>query len=154
MRRFLLSALAVCLFGGVASADRYHGDRGHDRGYRDRGRSERVVVRDHRYATRSTRYVERSRPIHYSGGYYSFYGGRRIAYSRPIIRSHYYDVRVRPQVIVENYQPVTGYNWVAGGWQWDGREWQWTSGHYEIAAGYNFYDDGGYEYNGTYYPGY
>ena len=54
-------------------------------------------------------------------------------YRRPVIREHYYDVHVRPAIIVESYDPVPGYVWVAGGWNWGGSEWVWTPGYWAIA---------------------
>ena len=52
----------------------------------------------------------------------------------------------RPVVLVENYQPVSGYVWINGGWSWDGREWIWTGGHYEADAQIRvYYDDGSWD---------
>lgn len=57
---------------------------------------------------------------------------RRPIYVRaPVIRQRYFDIRYRPQVVVENYAPVSGYYWVNGRWDWNGVEWRWTAGHYE-----------------------
>ena len=50
--------------------------------------------------------------------------------ARPVARERYVDYRVRPQVIVENYEDQAGYVWVAGDWQWNGAEWIWAAGHY------------------------
>ena len=46
-----------------------------------------------------------------------------------MIRTHYYDVHVRPQMVVENYDPVSGYAWVGGNWTWSGAEWVWSPGY-------------------------
>ena len=50
-----------------------------------------------------------------------------------MIRAHYYDMHVRPAIIVESYDPVPGYVWVAGGWSWGGSEWIWSPGYWAIA---------------------
>ena len=63
-----------------------------------------------------------------------------------MIRDRYYDVRVRPQVIVENYPSQYGYVWVSGSWGWNGGEWIWTGGHYDADPGYKvYYDDDSYD---------
>lgn len=141
-----LTLLALTLTGGVALANR---DRGHhDR--RDRG--DRVVSRDHRgpdrwrdnrtTVVRHDRRVVNRRPVYVSNNRYVFNNGRSYNYRRPVINRRYYDYRVRPQIVVENYDTVPGYIWVAGSWNWSGYEWQWTAGHYEIDARY----DTGYGY--------
>lgn len=152
MRRILpLSLLALLLFGGVASADRdrgYRGDRGRRDHYQPRGG---VVVRDHRThrdyrpARRDRRAVVRNH-VYVSNGRYVFHGGVTRTYARPVIRHRYYDVRVRPTIIVENYDPVPGYIWIQGHWNWNGYEWLWISGHYAPDTRYRvWYDDGTYE---------
>jgi hypothetical protein len=150
MRRILpLTLMALTLLGGVATADR---DRGRDRGRRhdryDRHDRGGVVVRDHRdyrRDRRDRRAVARNR-VYVSNGRYVFSGGVSRSYVRPVIRHRYYDVRVRPRIIVENYDPVPGYVWVAGQWQWNGYEWSWMSGHYAPDTRYRvWYDDGTYE---------
>jgi hypothetical protein len=143
MRRILpLTLLALTLVGGVASADHYR-----------RGGGGGVVVRDHRGArpvarpvvVRQRRAVVRA-PVYVSGGRYVFQGGVSRTYVRPVIRERYYNVRVRPQIIVENYDPVPGYIWVTGRWQWTGYEWTWNSGYYAPDTRYRvWYDDGSYE---------
>lgn len=169
MRRILsLAALALTLTGGVALADRRGdhrggGDRdhrqseparrtwggGHDR---DRDRGERWGGRrDERRTVR----VERTRPVFRNGGFY-FAGGFHRNYVRPVINVRYRDYYRRPAVIVENYEPVNGYLWMAGQWQWSGYEWQWIPGHYEVDTRYddtyyNSYDSG---YDSGYDPGY
>jgi hypothetical protein len=55
---------------------------------------------------------------------------RPIYVARPVIRARYFDVRVRPALVVENYPPRVGYVWVRGAWQWNGAEWIWMPGHY------------------------
>lgn len=152
MRRILpLTLLAMTLLGGVASADRYH---------RRTERSGGVVVRDHRapapvvvrrgpapVVVRHERRAVVRAPVYVANGRYVFQGGVTRGYVRPMIRHRYFDVRVRPTLIVENYEPVPGYVWVAGRWQWDGREWIWASGYYAPDARYRvWYDDGTYEY--------
>jgi hypothetical protein len=61
---------------------------------------------------------------------------RPIYLSRPVIRERYYDYDRRPSVIVENYNPMAGYYWVAGGWTWNGVEWIWQAGHYQPDPSY------------------
>ena len=121
--------------GGVASADRWHGNRGHDR---------RVVEHSHREGgvrVTPTYRGHYTRPVYTSGyRYHTNYARRPIYVQRPVIRTHYYDVRYRPQIIVENYPARDGYYWVAGQWTWSGYEWLWTPGHYEPIE--------------SYYPGY
>ena len=135
MRRIIpLALLALTLLGGTALADRDHrGSRHHDR----RGG---VVVRNHqRPQARPVRHVNvQRRPVYVNNGYYHFNNGARYRYTRPVIRQRYYDYRVRPQIIVENYQPMAGYVWVAGNWQWNGAEWIWISGHYAIDPRYAY----------------
>lgn len=149
MRRILpLTLLALTLVGGVATADRYRrGDRG-DRGDR-RDHNGGVVVRDHRdtrpVVRRERRSVVRA-PIYVNNGRYVFHGGVTRTYVRPVIRQRYYNVRVRPTIVMENYDPVPGYLWVQGHWQWNGYEWMWTSGYYAPDARFQvYYDDGSYE---------
>lgn len=55
---------------------------------------------------------------------------RPIYVRRPVIRERYFDVRVRPAVVVESYPARVGYVWVRGEWQWNGAEWIWMPGHY------------------------
>jgi hypothetical protein len=142
MKRIILAIAAVAMAGGVASADRWHGGRGGNH----RGNDHRVVEHSHREGgVRVTpTYRGHYNSGHYNSGYryHANYARRPIYVQRPVIRTHYYDVRYRPQVIVENYPARDGYYWVAGQWNWNGYEWLWTPGHYEpIAADY-------------YYPGY
>lgn len=151
MRRLILTAVALTLFGGVASADRW---RGHDN--RRDNRRERVVVRDHRWSERDhvryeprREYVQR-RPVYINRDRFQFDNGRYYTYHRPVIRQRYYDVRFRPQIIVENYDPVAGYIWIQGNWQWNGYEWIWMPGHYETDPNYGY--NGGYYNNGYYSP--
>jgi hypothetical protein len=166
MQRLILSALVVALTGGVASADRFHDQR------------ERTVVRDHRSDNRTTvrvqpqrnwdngrhwdngrRWENRSRvvvqrqPV-YANNNRFYVNGHYHNYYRPVIHTRYYNYRYRPQILVENYDPIPGYIWIQGGWNWNGYEWIWTSGHYQVDPAYTYYDDGGYSYQGTYYPGY
>jgi hypothetical protein len=167
MRRILpITLLALTLLGGVAFADRDHRrDRRDDR--RDDRRNDRYdrrgpavqgpAVRDHRdrrYVRRPDHRTDRRhdrRPVvrnrvYVNNGRYVFNGGVSRTYVRPVIRHRYYNYRVRPTVIVENYDPVPGYVWVAGQWQWNGYEWIWMSGHYAPDTRYRvWYDDGSWE---------
>jgi hypothetical protein len=153
MRRMIpLALLALTVTGGVAFADR-HGGRHDDRrsgGVVVRDNRGPVVVRDHRgpgydRGRPGRRVVVRNR-VYVNNGRYVFGGGVSRVYVRPVIRAHYYDVRVRPVVLVENMEPVPGYVWIRGGWNWNGYEWAWVSGHYEPDMRYsNYYDDGTYD---------
>jgi len=148
MRRLLpITLLALTLFGSVALADR------HDRRYDRRNDRRGPVVRDHRdyrpaprpVVRRDRRVITRNR-VYVANGRYVFHNGVTRSYVRPVIRHRYFDVRVRPTLIVENYQPVPGYVWVAGNWQWNGREWMWTSGYFAPDTRYRvWYDDGSWE---------
>ena len=145
MRRILpLSLLALTLLGGLAAADRYN-----RRGERGGGGGGGVVVRDHRESRPVVvreRHVVTRQPIYVNNGRYVFHGGVSRAYVRPVIRERYYNVRMRPTLIVENYDPVPGYVWVRGHWQWNGYEWIWGSGYYAPDARVRvYYDDGTYE---------
>jgi hypothetical protein len=155
MRRIITSTLllASLITGGTALADRRGGHEGHGRvvvheTYRGRPavqggvRVERPVYRG---TVRHDRHVIQRRPIYVNNGGYVF-GSRVVRYNRPVIRERYYNVRIRPQVVVENYPNQDGYVWTQGQWAWDGREWQWQSGHYEVDARYNnYYDDGSWD---------
>ncbi len=148
MIRLLVTALTFTLLGGVATADRQHDRRdNHDR---------RAVVSDrdnhprrvNRPAQRSNRRALVRRPIYVSNGSFVFHDGIRRTYTRPVIQARYYNVRVRPQLVVENYESVPGYIWVRGSWGWTGREWSWSSGHFAPDMQYsNYYDDGSYDYS-------
>lgn len=106
----------MSLTGGVAMADRYH-----ERVVESRGPRHEVVVRG------GDRHVWVGR-----GDRFYFHDGSYRAYHRPVIRERYYDYRVRPRMVVENYDAVSGYVWVPGTWQWNGREWIWFGGHYAV----------------------
>ena len=158
MRRIILFTLIALVAGsGAALADRYRGDhRGDYRGDAHRGdyrgRTTTTIRNPHdRVWTQRERRVVHRQPVYASNGYYQFHNGYRYRYARPVIQRRYFDYRVRPQIVVESYQPVTGYVWVPGQWQWNGYEWLWTSGHYQVDAGYSAgyepsydpsYDDG------------
>lgn len=129
------------VLGGSAYAGHGHGGRGGGRG----GGGGGVVVRDHRSGPAMVRgggpgpvvrdHRDRGpRYVRVSGGRYVFPGGVVRTYRRPVIREHYYNVHVRPAVIVESYDPVPGYVWVAGNWTWGGAEWVWTPGYWSVAA--------------------
>src|SRR5262245_56612206 len=132
MRRILTyTLLALTLFGGVAAADRDHRrERREDRRERREDRRERredrrdhrdhrrhdhrpaVVHRyHHRHVHRERRAVHRNR-VYVNNGRYVFHGGVSRPYFRPVIRHRYYDYRIRPQIVVEHYDPVPGYIWV------------------------------------------
>lgn len=160
MRRILpITLLALTLLGGVATADRYRErdrredrrDRRYERRDDRRGpvvrdhRTYRPVQRDYRPVRHQRRAVARDR-VYVNNGRYVFNGGYTRTYVRPVIRHRYYNYRVRPQIIVENYDPVPGYVWMAGQWQWNGYEWTWTSGYYAPDTRYRvWYDDGTWE---------
>ena len=136
-RTFGIAAIFCLMLGGTAFAGRGHGG-----GRGPRNSSGGVVVRDHRAggpvvrsapAVRDHRGGGRVRYVRASGGRYVFPGGVVRVYKRPVIRARYYDYRVRPAVIVESYDPVPGYVWVAGNWTWGGAEWIWTPGYWAIA---------------------
>ena len=132
MRNTLKLASIVCmLLGGVASADHWHGGGGpviRDHRGGGGGGGERVVVRDHRGGGGPV--IHERAHVRMAGGRYVFPGGVVRVYKRPVIREHYYNVHVRPAVVVESYDPVPGYVWVAGGWTWGGAEWMWTPGYW------------------------
>jgi len=143
MVRLLITALTFTLFTGVAIADRHHG-----RGDNRRG----PVVRDHRDnhrvqpQHRGDRRVIHRGPVRASNGRFVFAGGVTHVYSRPVFHARYYNRRVRPAYVVENYTPVSGYVWVRGGWTWTGAEWQWGGGYYAADPQYtNYYSDGSYD---------
>ncbi len=165
MKRIItLTALVLGLTGGIAAADRGRGgwgnrdnrDRWDNRDHRtDRRWSDR---RDNRFDRRDRVRVVRTRPAFRDGRWY-FAGGFHRPYYRPVINVRYRDYYRRPAVIVENYDNVPGYTWVAGSWNWNGYEWIWAQGHYEIDTSYNDtyyndnyyndgYDDGAYYNNG------
>lgn len=160
MRRTILLALtALTLTGGIATADRRgvrdHRDgrasQRHDTRYNNRNthrnngwRQNTVRVTRYRDYDRS-RYrvvrVNRARPVYRNNGFY-FAGGLFRPYVAPVINVRYTNYYSRPAPIIENYQPVPGYIWVAGSWQWNGYQWNWVGGHYEVDTSYqdNYYD--------------
>jgi hypothetical protein len=72
---------------------------------------------------------------------------RPIYVQAPRVRVRYYNYYQQPQVLAENYAPMTGYYWVAGQWTWTGYEWTWTAGHYEPDPSYV---EPSYDYNAGY----
>ncbi len=140
--KLVLAALGLVLSGGVAMADHWRGNHEHgERGrtiVETRGR-DRVIVEPRRYE-RDRVIVNRGYDRHIYVGHgdrFYFNGGHDYrVYHRPVIRERYYDYRIRPRVVVENYDPMSGYIWVQGGWQWNGAEWQWFGGHYAVEVGY------------------
>ena len=136
-----LTALALGLSSGVALADRHGDHRGATVEHRaapqhtvvrERGNwhNGAVVVRDRRDWHGSSRVV-----VH-NGPSYHRVVRRPIYVSRPIIREHYFNYYRRPTLVVENYNTMPGYYWVAGSWSWDGNEWLWQPGHYEPDPNY------------------
>lgn len=160
----MLSLLALTCLGGVASADRGHGNRGNhgNAGHAPGG----VVVRDHRtYNRQPTRQYSQPRraeprrvryerrPVYYSNNRYTFRGGYVRTYHRPVIRYRYYNYNVRPQLIIEQQEAVPGYIWVSGQWQWNGYEWTWQQGYYAPDPSYQTQSyEYGYDTNGDGYP--
>ncbi len=153
MRKLLIATLLLVLgTAGTAAADRH--DRGH-RGrshttVRDRGwnNNHRPVVRDrhvrssynrsyNRGSYNRGRYVSQRRPVYVNNGRYHFHNGRSVVYRRPIVNVRYTNYAYRPSLLVENYETVPGYIWVAGNWQWNGYEWIWINGHYEVDVNYD-----------------
>jgi hypothetical protein len=142
MRLTLLSLLAVVSLGALAenaNADRYV--RTYSRPVY-RTNTTRVytgrVSPNRRVYTRSHVYV--------NNGHYRVHDGTSFQYRRPYISRRYYDFRVRPTVIVENYPSRGGYIWVSGHWNWSGSEWLWVGGHYAPdPAVRTYYDDGSFE---------
>lgn len=152
MRRIILFTLIALVAGsGAAFADHYRGDfRGR---VTFRNPHERVYTpRERVYVPRERRVIHRQ-PVYVSNGYYQFHNGYRYRYTRPVIERRYFDYRARPQIIVENYQPVSGYVWIPGQWQWNGYEWIWTSGYYQVDPSYNASYDTSYDtsYDAGYY---
>lgn len=149
MKRIIIMTLAaLTLSGGVALADRHRGD--HDRRDRwerrddrrgDRGRWDRGHQRVDRSRWSGGVRVSRTRPVYRNNTFY-FNGGYSHRYQRPVIRHRYYNYYQRPAIVVENYDPVPGYVWVAGQWDWNGYEWIWVNGHYEVDINYDGYGDG------------
>jgi WXXGXW repeat (2 copies) len=140
-----LTALALGLSGGVALAD--HGRGGDHRGVTVEHRAApqtrvevrdrpgwhgggNVVVRDHRGWNGGGRVIVRNEPR------YHRVVRRPIYISRPVIHERYFNYYRRPAIIVENYNAMPGYYWVAGSWTWDGSEWAWQPGHYEPDPNY------------------
>jgi hypothetical protein len=118
----------------------------------------RRVNRYRNYNTRAVRSdrrrIDRVSVLRPRDGRFYFHGGRSVVYSRPIIRERYYNVRVRPQIIVENYPPQYGYIWVQGNWSWSGAEWVWNSGHYAPDPGIQaYYDDDSIDFDANYQVG-
>ncbi|MEO8554415.1 MAG: hypothetical protein ABI678_30780 [Kofleriaceae bacterium] len=100
-----------------------------------------------RPAQRQDRRVMVRQPVRITNGRYVF-GGVSHVYVRPVFSTRYYDRRVRPRLVVENYTPQPGYIWVRGSWNWTGREWMWGDGYYAADPQYsNYYDDGSYDYS-------
>lgn len=152
MKRIItLALLGITLTTGAALADRDRGHRKHDRDrvvhrhdnranhrHVDRGRDRRVVVRDRDRHRNVQRHVHRSRPVYRNNRFY-FDGGVTRVYRRPVIRQRYTNYYQRPAILIENYDPMPGYIWIAGHWNWSGYEWTWVPGHYEVDVNYYRY---------------
>ena len=138
MKRTLrLATIFSLMLVGAAYADHGHGGHGGGRVVvRDHRAEGPVVVRDHRAEGPVIR--DHRGPVvthvRVSNGRYVFPGGVVRVYHRPVIRERYYDVHVRPPLIVESYEPVPGYVWMSGGWNWGGAEWVWTPGYWAVAS--------------------
>jgi hypothetical protein len=149
MRLITLSILAVLSLGVIeastAEAQRRYGRN--DRSYsRPVYRTTTTTTRVYRGPVRANRRVYTRNTVYVNNGYYNFGGGRSVVYRRPVINRRYYDFRVRPTVIVENYPTQPGYIWVSGHWNWNGGEWVWIGGHYAPdPAIRNYYDDGSWD---------
>jgi len=167
MRRTIITALvALTALGGVASADRSHGNNHHHNNNRGSwNHSARanggVTVRESRPVVRyQSNYRSNYRP-RFNGSYSSSYRYSRpsvrivrrpIFVQRPVIRYHYYNQYQRPTLLVENYPARDGYFWVAGQWTWNGYEWMWQAGHYEPDPNYidqSQYSNGYYDQAGN-----
>jgi hypothetical protein len=108
------------------------------RSYVTRPRYNGVVRRD--------RVIVDRRPLYHSNNTFRFHNGQTVVYRRPVFTTRYYDVRIRPQIVVENYPAQYGYIWVNGSWNWNGGEWIWTGGHYEPDPAIKvYYNDGSYD---------
>lgn len=104
---------------------------------RDIRNDRRDFRRDRWDMRRDNRRVTHTRPVLRGGSWY-FDGGVRHTYRAPMVRYRYRNYAQRPMILVENYDTVPGYYWVAGSWGWNGGEWLWVSGHYEIDANYGY----------------
>lgn len=146
MRKLAIATLLVILgTSATAMADRDYRRGGRDndrRGYvqRDRGWNNsnyrRDVRRDYRRDYRRDVRRDYRRPVYVNNGRYTFNDGRYYSYRRPIINRRYTSYSYRPQILIENYDPMPGYIWVQGNWSWNGYEWIWTSGHYAVDTAY------------------
>lgn len=124
-----------------------------ERHVQDNRRWERPVYRNNRYyrsrysgPVRANRRVIDRRPIYINNDRFTFHSGRTVVYRRPVIRERYYNINVRPQIIVEDYPVEPGYIWVSGSWNWVNGEWIWTGGHYAADPSIRvFYDDDSYD---------
>ena len=131
MRGTLRVAAILCALVGTSYADHHHG--GHGPVVRDHRGPERVVVHERGPVVRDHRGPVVTH-VRVSGGRYVFPGGVVRTYRRPVFHEHYRNHHMRPAVIVESYDPVPGYVWVAGNWNWGGSEWVWQPGYWSVAA--------------------
>jgi len=132
MRRTFAIAAVLCLaLTATSFAGRGRG-RGHGNGSAHANGG--VVVRESRQPARKVVVQRRGGGhVRVTNGRYAFPGGVVRVYRKPVFRERYYNVRVRPPVYVETYDPVPGYIWVAGNWQWGGAEWVWQPGYWAVA---------------------
>ncbi len=151
MLKSIVTLLTLTLLGGLATAD----DKGKRRDRREQAK-QRHFDKHHRddqprrvnRPGRANRKIINRRPVYVSNGNYVFASGTTRVYTRPVIRTRYYNARVRPQFVVENYTAEPGYIWVRGQWSWGGREWIWNDGHYAPDPQFQtYYDDGSYDYS-------
>ena len=135
MKRTLALATVCMLFGVDAFAD-HRGGGVVVRDHRGPGPGA-VVVRDHRGPAPGPVVRDHRGPVYshvrVSGGRYTFPGGVVRVYHQPVIRERYYNIHVRPPLLVESYEPVPGYVWMRGSWTWGGAEWVWTPGYWAAA---------------------
>jgi hypothetical protein len=147
MLRIIIASLTLSMATGVASADndkRDHRSNNRPTARDNRGHEPKRVNRP----GRANRRVVQRAPVRASGGRYVFANGVSHTYRRPVIRTRYYNARVRPVLVVENYTPVAGYVWVRGQWAWGGSEWRWGDGYYAADPQYAAYcDDGSFDYS-------
>lgn len=145
MRKLAIATLLFILgTSATAMADRDRRGRDGRSSYSQRSNwnnHRRPVVRqnyrrDYRRDVRRDVRRDYRRPVYVNNGRYTFHDGRRFTYRRPVITRRYTSYAYRPQILIENYDPVPGYIWVQGHWNWNGYEWLWVSGHYAIDPSY------------------
>ncbi len=147
MLKFIVTALTFAMLGGIATADQHKGRHDNRRPVVRENRSNQPT-RVNRPAQRANRKAMNRRAVYSNNGNFVFASGNTYVYTRPVIRARYYNARVRPQLVVENYRAEPGYIWVRGQWTWGGSEWRWSDGHYMADPQYaTYYDDGSFDYS-------